>query len=177
MAEEGQQHSKLDEAMRRYLAHLPAREEQERDAYRQWRELDEADRESAVGERLIPEQQYETYDGPRWDDFLADSRERLDPRADHAAELHADPAPDRQPRRGRADASGQPPAQARDASHGTRVDGEAIRLAQIGQPDAIQDALSQPSRTHSLLDERGSYTATTFEVIDRLRRGIGRSGP
>jgi hypothetical protein len=62
-----------------------------------------------------------------------------------------------------------------DATREGAAAAEPVRLAQIAQPDPMQDAFSEPSaRAHPLLNEHGSYTAKTFEVIDRLRSAIGR---
>jgi hypothetical protein len=65
----------LDSQMSRYRAGMPPRDLGEREQFAEWAGLDADDRESAIDERLDPEQEYERYTGPlRWEAWLAERR-------------------------------------------------------------------------------------------------------
>ena len=78
--EERQERFRSEEMLTRYRAGLPARDDDEREAYREWQELDAEYVEDYVEEVLIPEREYENYEGPlSWYEYLAQYRaERRD---------------------------------------------------------------------------------------------------
>jgi hypothetical protein len=60
-----------DDPLKRYRAGLPARDEAESAAYREWAELDA----EVIEDFLLPDQAFETYSGPlSYEDFVADYR-------------------------------------------------------------------------------------------------------
>ena len=65
--------------VKRYREGLPARDDEERAAYREWSELDADNRQSAYEEFWGADQAYERYDGPLdFDAFLSEWRRDQD---------------------------------------------------------------------------------------------------
>ncbi len=116
-----------EDMLNRYRAGLPARDDEECDAYREWAELDADYVEDYVREVLNPQRDYENYEGPLgWEDYVGEYRapHRDDDAVDEAA-APRDSSWQAGPQAWAAGPDGPPPGAVGAATHGGEQDAQA----------------------------------------------------